>query len=1756
MLGQLLAYAWVVLCNMIFKRSTSGCDERVMRGLVVLSYFVWDNMQRRKLTEKMELVPVEDKMNQVAAMAPSVIGNVVESEINTDEESTSTEISKDTDTSKYEEQREDYEAQGSAKIVGTSGTTSSAASAKSSDAKSREEYSEGNRKEEEPEVAPASKPPPEAVEDKPKETSPAPTSTPTTPQPSQVKPFEPIKPFEPLQPLEPPKSFEIAKQLESEAKALEKSTASVTSQNGEEDVQKEEKTTPTKEVAESQSKAVPETAPTGNEAKQAESKGEEKVVPKEPSTDQPDASTPSQPKPKERESEPVDQPAQPQEIIKDQAVAPTQQTPSDHPVEPPDPPKVHSADTQPQSTTSQPAHPPDQAVDAPPSAPTQPDSPNVHSAEAQPQSTQPSSAESPSVDTVPSAPTQQTSKDHPVHTPDPPKVHSVEVQPQSTPASQPSGPESQTVDTLTSAPTEQTSKDHPVHQPDPPKVHSAEAQPQSAPPVQYSGPQTQTVHTVPSAPAQQTSKDHPVRQPDPPKVHSAEAQPQSTPPVHSGPQTQTVHTVPSTPTQQTSPQNQIPQTKYQPITPPQQHYIPVAPQAQISATTQTQRPSNYPPSAFRNVPMSLLAEPPQPKVPLQPFNAEPTFQHAESKIYQPILRKSPIFVPVQEHSTSHKSEIKEEKIKDALKEIISEIDTYAAKDRELRSADGSRRMNESEKVYNFEKSSTTYGTQRCTDELRESYSTYASSDYAATLDENVASPINLEKIFTPAHDAPQIAPQKKMFASSDFYAKGLHPTMEEQVELARRISSSLSDATNQTSKGQSMYVNRKKRSVKWVHEGEGQANGAENGFGVEGHDENKPLLQLVMNPRGKLQDIYSLRKQGYSIDATLSPEFCQEIVRDLNSPRGKGAELFAKRRKKSEKWVVGETEGTRGSYEPPPTPKPILIPVLPPNHLPTPSYLPETAQRAQHNQKLDQIQEQFVRPRVKLIKSPWDAALETGSVEAAFEDLPPVWPKRGAFVRPTVDSYEQAMKSHTLESWDGTSRHTANPAYNSNSINRMVDHFQKGTSNIDVYKPVLPRAWNAQAPPVQQYSSIASPVIPEPEVTRSPSPFPTIPDVTLETPKPESPVLPPARPASPFVCIPDVQTNLDLLTDDIHSFQDQLPLISSLDPPMSFPTIPNIELNPEIIERDIVTLRTTPIPFPSREPSPEREPEIVPNPSPFPMIPDFSLQNAPRPFTRGLPTRTYAPVSLTGKRYPLHPEPRPATPVEKPEFNFASDPEQKVIEREFDDASNVHTLQGELFESMGHYNASETRPPLPVFVPKDERSFSERVRDQFERQVNVQYAQLSDESEVKKMLVKMKHVQFGIDNLPCDEPKPLETPPPEEPNEPIETEPEPVQELDLPQEVMKPIGVLPPEIAELVVKTEPNHIEITRYETKKDLNVEKRGNFEIESPKCKKPPSSVAGARPLFGQMDINAEFKKALGRKSRSEPKVKIRRSEVKNEQELGDGSKLSSQLTTKEVAEIRTIAKTDDEEIDQIFYEKEREVEMDLQVKREELVMPDGTVIPIASSVRVEYPPRHLLRGDTNKLSDDLLVESSKQMIYAQASHDDDEEMYRKVPVRHLIQSFEESAMPPMRYKQIKDVTVVQSVMGDQIVQQTTQHEQLLRQAEEDFENLYTVTNTTTEGFQRSSIPDNLALAQEPPSSPLPQSRRAPTYKPEPPPAVFVPRETTTPTYEIYNINQSTPPPPPRKYGSFVNYNTAPRGWGQSAVYKPISYADYSDF
>lgn len=43
-----------------------------------------------------------------------------------------------------------------------------------------------------------------------------------------------------------------------------------------------------------------------------------------------------------------------------------------------------------------------------------------------------------------------------------------------------------------------------------------------------------------------------------------------------------------------------------------------------------------------------------------------------------------------------------------------------------------------------------------------------------------------------------------------------------------------------------------------------------------------------MDPRGQIQDLTSLRRQGYNIEPALSPEVCFDLVRDLNTPRGKG----------------------------------------------------------------------------------------------------------------------------------------------------------------------------------------------------------------------------------------------------------------------------------------------------------------------------------------------------------------------------------------------------------------------------------------------------------------------------------------------------------------------------------------------------------------------------------------------------------------------------------------------------------------------------------------------------------------------------------------------------------------------------------------------------------------------------------------------------------------------------------------------------
>ncbi|KAH0948879.1 hypothetical protein HN011_004366 [Eciton burchellii] len=188
--------------------------------------------------------------------------------------------------------------------------------------------------------------------------------------------------------------------------------------------------------------------------------------------------------------------------------------------------------------------------------------------------------------------------------------------------------------------------------------------------------------------------------------------------------------------------------------------------------------------------------------------------------------------------------------------------------------------------------------------------------------------INLQKLLTPASDSHELlqSKNKKMFASSYFYAP-THPTVEDQVELARRISHSLSDVKNVKSKGQSMYVNRKKRSVKWIHDGNGIEDEEESITTIK---KDKLPLKCVMNPCGKVLDIHGIQALGEEVNIApipKNPEKLFDIVRDLNNQKGRGAEIFAKRRKRSEKWVVDQEQPQTPNT--PTTPKTPIYPEKP-----------------------------------------------------------------------------------------------------------------------------------------------------------------------------------------------------------------------------------------------------------------------------------------------------------------------------------------------------------------------------------------------------------------------------------------------------------------------------------------------------------------------------------------------------------------------------------------------------------------------------------------------------------------------------------------------------------------------------------------------------------------------------------------------------------------------------------------------------------
>ncbi|KAG5894024.1 hypothetical protein JTB14_018129 [Gonioctena quinquepunctata] len=100
-----------------------------------------------------------------------------------------------------------------------------------------------------------------------------------------------------------------------------------------------------------------------------------------------------------------------------------------------------------------------------------------------------------------------------------------------------------------------------------------------------------------------------------------------------------------------------------------------------------------------------------------------------------------------------------------------------------------------------------------------------------------------------------------------------------------------------------------------------------------------------------------------------------------------------------------------------------------------------------------------------------------------------------------------------------------------------------------------------------------------------------------------------------------------------------------------------------------------------------------------------------------------------------------------------------------------------------------------------------------------------------------------------------------------------------------------------------------------------RNDFDsIEPRRCKKAPETIIGARPLFGQLDINSEFKKAMTNRQNSikakrsrevsenvsrsngvEPRMKVEKTESETMEDADENSSIATQFKKTEVAEVQ---------------------------------------------------------------------------------------------------------------------------------------------------------------------------------------------------------------------------------------------------------------
>lgn len=226
---------------------------------------------------------------------------------------------------------------------------------------------------------------------------------------------------------------------------------------------------------------------------------------------------------------------------------------------------------------------------------------------------------------------------------------------------------------------------------------------------------------------------------------------------------------------------------------------------------------------------------------------------------------------------------------------------------------------------------------------------------------------------------------EKLFSDSAFYDEPSHryPTIDEQMSMCKKIAQSLTSAANRKAKGARMFLKRKRKSSKWVHDELTRFSCSEYSSEpgdvadlddleselFEGEGGIKPLFTFRIpkiagqrNEPTKMsltkEEFERLRLGSKKCDHhAVSPDMCFSIAADLHTnTRNKGAKLFHKRQQRVEKYVIDETNVTQ--------------PLSPPTKL-----------------------EQILQHPESMQKTPWNTAAQGNSFAGHYTGPMPTAPK-------------------------------------------------------------------------------------------------------------------------------------------------------------------------------------------------------------------------------------------------------------------------------------------------------------------------------------------------------------------------------------------------------------------------------------------------------------------------------------------------------------------------------------------------------------------------------------------------------------------------------------------------------------------------------------------------------------------------------------------------------------------------------------------